>query len=143
MVIAVDTNVLIYANRAELPLHAVARARLAELAEGAVPWGLPVVAAWGFVRIVTQPIFDPPTPVGQAVEFIDHLLASPTVRVLGPGPRHWELLKTILDDGQVRGGLVTDAVIVALCREHGVDTVMSNDRDFDRFSHVRAIRLGS
>jgi uncharacterized protein len=83
-VIAVDTNILIYANRAELPLHTVARTRLAELAEGAVPWGLPVVAAWGFARIVTQPIFDPPTPTGQAVEFIDHLLGSPTVRVLGP-----------------------------------------------------------
>jgi predicted nucleic acid-binding protein len=65
-VIAVDANVLIYANRAELPLHTVARTRLAELAEGAVPWGLPVAAAWGFVRIVTQQIFDPPTPSGQA-----------------------------------------------------------------------------
>ena len=29
--IAVDTNVLIYANRAELPLHAIARAQLTEL----------------------------------------------------------------------------------------------------------------
>ncbi|MGH3901806.1 MAG: hypothetical protein ACRDTA_26830 [Pseudonocardiaceae bacterium] len=86
--IAVDTNVPIYANRTELPLHTVARTRLTELAEGAVPWGLPVVAAWGFARIVTQPIFDPPTPIGQAVEFIDHLLDSPTVRVLDPGSRH-------------------------------------------------------
>jgi toxin-antitoxin system PIN domain toxin len=142
-VIAVDTNVLIYANRAELPLHAVARTRLVELAEGAVPWGLPVVAAWKFVRIVTQPIFDPPTPIGQAVEFIDQLLASPTVRVLRPGSRHWKLLRAILDQGQVRGGLVTAAVIVALCREHGVDTVLSNDRDFDRFPDIRGGRLGS
>lgn len=141
--IAVDTNALIYANRAELPLHTVARTRLAELAEGAVPWGLPVVAAWGFARIVTQPIFDPPTSISQAVEFVDQLLASPTVCVLSPGPRHWELLRKILDEGQVRGGLVTDAVIVALCREHGVDTVLSNDRDFDRFPDVRVTRLSS
>ncbi len=140
--IAVDTNVLIYANRAELPLHSVARTRLTELAEGAVPWALPIVAAWGFVRIVTQPIFDPPTPMGQAVEFIDNLLDSPTVRVLGPGSRHWQLLRTIFEDGQVRGGLVTDAVIVASCREHGVDTVLSNDRDFQRFSDVKIVRLG-
>ncbi len=88
--IAVDTNILIYANRAELPLHAIARIRMTELAEGALPWALPMVAAWGFVRIVTQPIFDPPTPITQAVEFIDRLLASPTVCVPDPGPRHWE-----------------------------------------------------
>jgi predicted nucleic acid-binding protein len=38
--------------------------------------------------------------------------------------------------------LVADAVIVALCREHGVDTVLTHDRDFDRFSDIRVARLG-
>lgn len=36
--------------------------------------------------------------------------------MLGPGSRHWKLLKTILDEGQVRGELVADDVIVALFR---------------------------
>ena len=141
--IAVDTNILIYANRAELPLHDIARTRLTELAEGPSPWGLPVVTAWGFLRIVTQPIFDPPTPIGQATAFVERLLSSPTVQVLSPGPRHWELLAAVLGDGQVRGGLVTDAVIVALCREHGIDTLLSNDRDFHRFSDIKLLRLDS
>jgi hypothetical protein len=44
--------------------------------------------------------------------------------------------------GRVRGELVTDAVIVALCREHGVDTVLTHDRDFDRLSDIRVARLG-
>jgi len=101
------------------------------------------VAAWGFVRIVTQPIFDPPTPIGQAVEFLDHLQGSPTGSYARPGPRHWKLLRKILDEGQVRGGLVTDAVIVALCREYGVDTVLSNDCDFGRFPDIRVTPLGS
>lgn len=139
--IAVDTNVLIYANRAEMPLHDVARERLAELAEGSEPWALPCVVAWGFLRIVTQSIFDPPTPMGQAVEFIDHLLASPTVRVLTPGAQHWQLLAQTIDDAQVRGGLVTDAVIVALCREFGITKILSNDRDFARFSDIDIERL--
>jgi len=134
--IAVDTNVLIHANRAELALHDIARARLVGLAEGAGAWALPVVAAWGFVRIVTQPIFDPPTPVRQALDLVDGLLASPSVRLLSPGPRHWEILSETIEADQVRGGMVTDAVIVALCREHGVDTVLSNDRDFARFTSI-------
>jgi uncharacterized protein len=106
-----------------------------------MPWALPVVSAWGFLRIVTQPIFDPPTPVAQAVAFVDQLLASPTVRVLGPGPRHWELLRTIMDESQIRGGLVADAVIVALCREHGVDTILSSDQDFHRFPAIKVLGL--
>ena len=36
---------------------------------------------------------------------------------------------------------MTDAVIVALCREHGVDTILSNDRDFHHFSDIRVERL--
>lgn len=139
--IAIDTNVLIYANRAELPLHEIARARLTKLAQGSTPWALPVVAAWGFIRIVTQPIFDPPTPTNQAIEFVGRLMGCPTVRVLAPGPRHWQLLAEVLRDAQVRGGLVTDAVIVALCREHGADTVLSNDRDFTRFPWVKVQQL--
>ena len=127
---------MIHANRAELPLHQVARARLTTLAEGAAPWALPVLVPWGFVRIVTQSLLDPPTPVGQAVEFVDRLLASPTVRVLAPGSRHWQLLSETVREARVRGGMITDAVLVALCREHGVDKVLSNDRDFNRFPWV-------
>jgi predicted nucleic acid-binding protein len=96
-----------------------------------------------FVRLVTQPLFDHQTQIGQAVKFIDHLLSSPTVRVLGPGSRHWELPRMIPDECQVRAGLVTDAVIVVPCREHGVTMVLSNDRDFDRFPDIRGGRLGS
>jgi toxin-antitoxin system PIN domain toxin len=135
-VIAIDTNVLIHANRAELDLHEVARRRLTEFAEADEPWAVPAVVAWGFVRIVTQTIFDPPTPMAQALDFVDNLLASPSVRVLRPGPRHWRLLRNTVEESRVRGGLVTDAVIVALCREHGVDTVLSNDRDFRRFPQI-------
>ena len=67
------------------------------------------------------------------------MLGSPTVRVLGRGSRHWELLRMILDECQVRAGLVTGA----LCHEHGVTMVLSNDRDFDRFPDIRGGRLGS
>lgn len=134
--IAVDTSVLIHANRAELELHEVARGRLTALAEGDDAWALPAVVAWGFVRIVTQPIFDPPTPMPQALDFVDSLLASPSVRLLHPGPRHWPLLRDTIDESRTRGGMVTDAVIVAVCREHGVDTLLSNDRDFRRFPMI-------
>ncbi len=135
--IAVDTNVLVYANRAGAPLQAAAQARLAELAEGDEPWGLPVACLWGFVRVVTQPVFDPPTPLDQALDVVDRLLASPSVRVLAPGARHRSLLRQIAIEARAAGRVFTDAVIVALCKEHGVDTILTNDRDFRRFSGIR------
>lgn len=141
--IAVDTSVLIYANRSDSPFHRVARSRLAALAEGPAPWGLPVAAAWGFARVVTQRAFDPPTTVSQAMDALAALTSSPSVRILNPGRRHWSLLTEIVQENQVRGALMTDAVIVALCREHGVDTILTNDRDFRRFSGIRVEILAS
>ena len=40
--IAVDTNVLVYAHRAESSFHAQAFECLRSLAEGNQPWGIPV-----------------------------------------------------------------------------------------------------
>lgn len=134
--LAVDVNVLIHANRAEMAMHEVARVRLQALAEGEAPWGLPAAVVWGFLRIVTQPVFDPPTPMAQAVDFVEALLESPSARLLGPGPRHWALLRETIDQADVTGRLMTDAAIVAVCREHAVTTVVSTDRDFKRFDQI-------
>lgn len=134
--LAVDVNVLIHANRAEMALHEVARERLRHLAEGDSRWGLPAPVVWGFLRIVTQAIFDPPTPMAQAVSFVDALLTSPSARLLTPGPRHWSLLALTNEESDVTGRLLTDAAIVAICRERAVDTVLSADRDFARFDQV-------
>ena len=41
-----------------------------------------------------------------------------------------------------RGNLVFDAPIVALCREHGISTILTNDRDFRRFEDPQVRLLG-
>ena len=67
--IAVDTNVLVYAHREELPQHQQARARLVELAEGPALWGIPVFCLGEFLRVVTHPcLFDPPFEIGEAAK---------------------------------------------------------------------------
>ena len=41
-----------------------------------------------------------------------------------------------------KGNLVFDAQIVALCREHWIATILTNDRDFDRFHDLNVRVLG-
>ena len=53
--IAVDTNILVYAHRAEMDLHPCAAARLTALAEGDALWALPVFCVTEFLRVVTHP----------------------------------------------------------------------------------------
>lgn len=135
--IAVDTNVLVYAHREEMAQHAVASDALRSLAEGDEPWAVPVFVLGEFLRVVTHPrIFSPPSSRGDATDAVNAVLASPTVQVLESGPRYWPLLQAAMDEGDATGNLVLDAEIVAVCREHGVSELLSADRDFRRFPSI-------
>jgi hypothetical protein len=140
--IAVDTNVLVYAHRAEAPLHGPGFEELRALSEGPAAWAIPVFALGEFLRVVTHPaVFRPPSKLPQALGFLDGLLASPSLQVLSPGPRYWLLLRETIADSGARGNSVFDAQIAAVCREHGVPTILTEDREFRRFSGISIRRL--
>lgn len=140
--IAVDTNVLVYAHSEHLPQHERALERLFHLAEGQVPWGIPVFCLGEFVRFVTHSrIFDPPSTLDQALSALESLLLSPTLRVLNPGPRYPALLGETVRAADARGNIAFDAQIVAVCREQGASTLLTLDRDFARFPGIQTITL--
>ena len=135
--IAVDTNVLIYAHRSETERHAEALQRLRTLAEGDNPWGLPVFCIAEFIRVVTHlRVFAPPSDLRTALDFIDRLLESPSIRLLLPGQTYPSTFRDVCEAAEVRGNLAFDAQIVAACIEHGVHELVTADRDFSRFAAV-------
>lgn len=132
--IAVDTNLLVYAHRQDSPWHETAYARLAELAEGRGPWAIPWPCLHEFLAIVTHPrIYQPPTPMELALDQVDAWLESPSLVLLAEAPGYWPELRTLLQAGRVAGPLVHDARVAALCLSHGVRELWSADRDFGRF----------
>ena len=131
--IAVDTNVLVYAHRRDSEWHDRAYRALAELAEGSAPWAVPWPCIHEFLAIVTHPrIYQPPTPIDQALEQVEIWLESPSLRMLGEMKGHWKEVRSMLSGGRIAGGAVHDARVAALCREHGVHEIWSIDRDFTR-----------
>lgn len=135
---AVDTNVLVYAHREETPQHQAALRLLTELAEGAEPWAIAWPCAYEFLRVVTHPrVFDPPMPIAVALESLESLLDSSSLQMLGEGPAHRAHLRQAVAGGGVTGNLVHDAHIAALLVEHGVQELVSADRDFTRFPQLR------
>ncbi len=140
--IAVDTNVLVYAHREGMEQHERGLQALTALAEGDEPWGLPIFVVNEFLRVVAHPrVFPVASSRGQATAAVEAVLDSPTVRLLRPGARFWPLLTDSLDDADATGNLVLDAAIVAVCREHGAGTVLTADRDFRRFTSIRVQAL--
>lgn len=83
-------------------------------------------------------VLNPPSTLAQALLFLGKVLASSTCRIVRPGPEFVDLCADTVFTASARGNLVFDAQIVALCREHGISTIVTNDRDFRRFDHLRA-----
>lgn len=142
--IAVDTNVIVYAHRREMAQHEVALRAITRLAEGDEPWGIPAPVITEFLRVVTHPqIFSPPSPMATALATLDALLASPSARLLLPGDGHRRLLTKAIDEGAATGNLVLDASIVAICREHAASRILTNDLDFRRFPSIEVVPLAT
>jgi toxin-antitoxin system PIN domain toxin len=137
-VIAIDTNVLVYAHRRDSAWHQPAVAALTRIAENRSGWALPWPCVHEFLAIVTHPrIYLPPSSQAQAIDQVEAWLESPSVVMLGEGDGHWETLRRTLTASQVLGPQVHDARIAALCLQHGVDELWTADRDFSRFAELR------
>ena len=132
--IAVDTNVLLHAHRADSPWHDAATASLDTLGRR---WAIPWPSIPEFLAIATHPkIFNPPTPLDDAIAAVDSW-RSATVALLGETSEHWSALTTLLRSGKVMGPQTHDARIAAICLQHAVEELWSADRDFSRFPTLR------
>lgn len=142
--IAVDTNILVYAHHSLAPQHRSASSALRELAEGHGAWGIPVFVIGEFLRVVTHPRgpLRRPTPPADAMGVVDSLVASPSVRVLMPGRRYLPLLRGLIAEVSPRANDVFDAQIAAVCLEHGATTILTNDARFRQFAGLTVQPLG-
>jgi toxin-antitoxin system PIN domain toxin len=136
-VILIDANLLIYAVDADSPHHKKARAWLEETLSGTTRVGLAWVVLLAFLRLTTHPsVMRRPLAVERALGYVDEWLGQPFVESVGPGEKHWPLLRTLLAATGSAGNLTSDAHLAALSLENGAE-ICSTDRDFGRFPGVR------
>lgn len=132
--IAVDTNLLVFAHREDSPWHEAAYTRLSELAEGRAAWAIPWPCLHEFLAIVTHPrIYMPPTPLSAALDQVEAWIESPSLVLLAEPEGYWRELRSFLEAGRITGPQIHDARIAAICQMHGVQELWSADRDFSRF----------
>ena len=133
--IAIDTNILVYAHRRDSEWFEAASGAIRRVAESPDPWAIPWPCVHEFLAIVTHPrIYKPPTPLAKAMEQVEIWMESPSLRLLSELKGHWTDLKAVAAPAKIRGGAIHDARIVAICREHGIRELWSADRDLARFS---------
>jgi uncharacterized protein len=132
----VDANILLFSVDEDSPFHPPARDWMTEALNGPRRVGIPWQSLWAFLRISTNPraAINPLSPA-EAWRFVTDWLAAPATWVPQPGRGHARILEELLLRYDLRGGLVSDAALAALCLEHGL-TMISADTDFARFTEV-------
>ncbi|MFT3813907.1 MAG: PIN domain-containing protein [Acidovorax sp.] len=126
-----DVNVLVAASRSDHPHHAAARGWLEPALAQGTPMALQPMVTASFLRLVTHPrIFVNPTPVEDAMRFVDALLGLPSVSapVLGG---EWPVFRQLCLDKQLAANDLPDAWLAAAVLHQG-EHLVTFDRDFKR-----------
>ena len=136
--IAVDSNLLVYAHRSDSPWYEAAADALARLATARASWAIPWPCIHEFISVVTHPkIYAPPSRLAQALDQIEAWLESPSLVLIGEAEGYWPEFRRTLEDSRVIGPRVHDARIAAICELHGVRELWTQDRDFSRFPRLQ------
>lgn len=139
-----DVNVLVAASRSDHPHHAAARTWLEQAivnASQGTPLKLQAMVIASFLQLVTHPkIFVHPTPMAEAIRFVDALLSAPGVDQPALGAE-WPALRKLCADRAVAANDLPDAWLAAAAIYQG-EHVVSFDADFKRLlSRAQFTRL--
>ena len=137
--IAVDTNILVYAHRAEAPFHHASLECLSGLVASGRRWAIPWPCVHEFLSVVTRSLMIPPTPMPIAFDAVQAWLATGSVDLIGEAENHLDTLRELAVGGKIAGPAIHDARIAAICLAHGVRELWSADRDFSRFLNLTVV----
>jgi toxin-antitoxin system PIN domain toxin len=136
--IAVDTNILVYAHREDSEWHERAATVVADLAESPREWAIPWPCLHEFLAISTHPrIFRTPTPLELAIGQVEAWLEAPTLVVVSENDQYPETLRDVLVASRTTGPRIHVARIAAICLSHGISELWTADRDFSGFQGIK------
>ncbi len=136
--IAIDTNLLIYAHRAALPEHREAREAIEAASRDPRGWGITLPSIAEFWGVVTHPASSggASTP-RQAQGFLRELIVEAGARLWMPREGFWERLVELARELRVAGPRVFDLQIALTAVENGAVEIWTHDRQFVAFPGVR------
>jgi uncharacterized protein len=136
--ILMDVNILVYAHREDTTDHPAYRDWVEDTVNSRSAYGVSELVLSGFIRVVTHPkVFERPTPLEVALDFVNQSRAQPQAVPLRPGPRHWAIFEKLLRTSDAPGNRVPDVYHAALAIESGCDWI-TTDKGFLRFAGLRA-----
>ena len=139
--LAVDTNVLVYAADSDSQFHRPCREWLERQRSRPDAWYTTWPILYEFLRVTTHPrVMRRPWSAPAAWRFVEALLGSPGLTVLVSTQRHADVAGNVLKElPHLAGNLFHDAHTAILLREHGIRRICTRDTDFNRFPFLEVV----
>lgn len=137
----VDTNILVYAADERADGHAQCAQLVAEWRTRPGAWYATWSIIYEFLSVVSHPrLSRRPWQLPEAWGFVEALLESPGFDLLAETGRHPAVVAEVFAEvPSLAGSTLHDAHTAILMREHGIRTIYTRDRDFQRFPFIEAV----
>ncbi len=136
--IALDTNLLVYAHRQGAPEHERARAAILDALADPRGWGVCLPSIAEFWSIVTHPAMPGgPSSSAVVVHFFHYLITEGHGNIWTPGPGFGQRLMRWAATLKVRGKRIFDLQIAVIALEHGAREIWTHDANFVTVPAVR------
>jgi uncharacterized protein len=141
-VIALDTNLLIYAHRSDVPEHVAAKRAIERASADSRGWGvaLPSVAEF-WMAVTHSAAVGGPSPPRKARDFLDALLTDGPGILWMPREPFWTRLLQLASDLKVSGPRIFDLQIALTAFDNGAVEIWTHDADFVSFPGLRVHHL--
>ena len=129
--IAVDTNLLVFAHRAGCPEHDAARRAIQAAADHVDGWGIPAACVFEFWSVVTHPSSaGGGSSPASARDFVEAMIDTAGAMILQPPAALVPRCMQIADQLDVRGPRIFDLQISLTALEAGVTEIWTHDSGF-------------
>jgi hypothetical protein len=138
--IALDTNLLVYAHRAAVSQHARAQAAIEEACNSPRGCGIALPCVTEFYGVVTHPAASgrPSTPA-EAAAFVRLLRDDGGAVIFVPGPDFGDRLLQVATDLKLTGPRIFDLQIALCAIEGGARELWTHDRQFVKVPGLRVV----
>lgn len=128
-----DVNILVQVHREDAPEHMGVTQWLMNTLAQTPGIAVSELVLSGVLRVITHPrVFKEPTPLDQALAFVEDFRSRPQVQILAPDEKHWPIFQELCQRADARGNHIPDAYHAALAIEYGCQWV-TLDRGFSRY----------
>jgi hypothetical protein len=138
--IAIDTNLLVFAHRTQVSEHRAARKAIEKASMDSDGWGFTLTNLLEFWSIVTHPAAPPrPSTPAEASAFVQSLIRDADAQIWLPGEGFDQRLMQLGSKLRVSGPRIFDLTVALIALEAGAGEIWTHDFGFLSLPGLRTV----